>query len=185
MNVKGTALTTTREFVKTNFPEKYNEWINVLPPTTKAFYAASIDATKWYPLKDGYLAAIDCVIKTCYTGDVAKGADAIGRFSAEVALKGFYKVFLLVASPNFLIKRASKIFSTFYDPSEIGVTEQDSNHATLKIIRFEEIDKALEYRIAGWIIKALELANCKNPDYKFGKMLSKGDDSTEINFSWE
>ena len=184
MNVKGTALTTTRDFVKNNFSAKYTDWLNSLPPATKRFYSSSIDATKWYPLKEGYLAAIDHVIKNCFGGDIAKGAEAIGRFSAEVALKGFYKVFLLVASPNFLIKRASKIFSTFYEPSEIGVIEADSNHATLKIIKFDEIDMALEYRIAGWVIKALELANCKDPKYQFGKMLSKGDDSTEIKFSW-
>ncbi|MFO7659025.1 MAG: hypothetical protein R6W78_18345 [Bacteroidales bacterium] len=184
MNVKGTALTTTRDFVKKNFPDKYNEWLNCLPPKSKVFYSSSIDATKWYPLKESYLQAIECVINKFFNGDTAKGAEAIGRYSAEVALTGFYKVFLLIASPRFLMQRASKIFSTFYDPSEIVIVEEDSTHATIKIVKFDEIDLALEYRIAGWVKKAIEMANSKNPEYKFGKMLSKGDDCTEIKFGW-
>jgi hypothetical protein len=184
MNVKGTALTTTRDFVKTSFPEKFNDWLNSLPPDSKSFYASTLDATKWYPLKQGYLVPIKKVIDLCFGGNIVRGADAIGRYSADVALKGFYKVFLLVASPNYLIKRASKIFSTFYDPSEIDVIEQDTNHAILRIIKFEEIDMALEYRIAGWIKRALEMANCKEPSYEFNRMLSKGDEYTEIKFAW-
>jgi hypothetical protein len=184
MNVKGTALTTTRNFVKVNFPDKFNEWINSMPPESKGYYISSLDATKWYPLKEGYIIPINKVIDLCFEGNIKKGADEIGRFSADAALKGFYKVFLLVASPNFLIKRASKIFSTFYDPSEITVIEQDTNHAILKIIRFDEIDTALEYRIAGWIKRALELANCKEPYYEFESMLSKGDEHTGIKFGW-
>jgi hypothetical protein len=184
MNVKGTALTTTRDFVKINFPEKFKEWINSMPPDSKNHYTSTIDATRWYPLKEGYIVPIKKVIDLCFDGNIKKGADIIGRFSADTALKGIYKVFLLVASPNYLIKRASKIFSTYYDPSEISVIEQDTNHAVLKIIRFDEIDMALEYRIAGWIKRALELANCKEPYYEFGRMLSKGDEFTEIKFGW-
>jgi len=124
MNVQGTALTTTREFVKTGFPGKFNEWLDSLPPESKNLYASTLDATKWYPLKEGYSIPVKKVI------------------------------------------------------------EQDTNHAILKIMRFDEIDMALEYHIAGWIKRALELANCKEPYYEFGRMLSKGDDFTEIKFGW-
>jgi hypothetical protein len=135
-------------------------------------------------MKEGYLIPIKSVIDLFFAGNIPEGADAIGRYSADIALKGFYKVFLLVASPNYLINRASKIFSTFYDPSEISVIKQDSNHAVLQILKFDEIDMALEYRIAGWVKRALEMANCKEPYYEFGKRLSKGDDFTDIKFGW-
>lgn len=184
MNVKGTALTTTRDFVKTMFPGKFNEWLNSLPPVTKEFYTSTLDATRWYPLSDAYLVPINKVIDLCFEGNIPEGADTIGRYSADVALKGIYKVFLLVASPSYLIKRASKIFSTYYDPSEITVIEQDSRHAILRITKFDEIDLALEYRIAGWIKRALELANCREPFYEFGKRLSEGEEFTDIRFGW-
>ena len=109
----------------------------------------------------------------------------MGSWSAEVGLKGFYKVFLLIASPQFLLQRASKIFTTFYEPSEVEASIIGSNDAILRIIKFDDIDEAVEYRIAGWTRKALELANCREPSYVITKALSKGDDSTEIHFHWK
>ncbi len=184
MDVKGTGLTTTRDFIKINYPDKYNEWLKSLPDESKKFFNSSIDATEWYPVKEAYIIPVNNAIQLCFNGNIEKGADEIGRFSADMALKGFYKVFLLVTSPNYLIKRASKIFTTFYYPSEIQVVDAGSNSATLRIIKFEGINSAIEYRIAGWVKRALELTNYKNPVYAINKSLSKGDDYTDIVFSW-
>lgn len=184
MNVKGTALATTRDFVKSTFPAKYNEWLESLPGESKAFYSTGIDATKWYPLNESYLIPIRKVIELFYGGNEKKGGEEIGRFSANIALKGFYKVFLLVASPHYLMTRASKLFSTYYEPSEIVVILNENNSAIFRIIKFDEIDTALENRIAGWILRALELANCKDPSFKIVKSLTSGGESTDIEFSW-
>lgn len=185
MQVKGTALRTTRDFVKSRFPELFEKWINSLAPESKKIYSATIDATAWYPYREAYLLPVEKIMELCYRGDRKTGGDELGNWSAEVSLKGFYKVFLLIASPQFLLQRASKIFTTFYEPSEIEASITGSNDAILKIIKFENIDESIEYRIAGWIRKALELANCNSPRYEIKKFLSKGDDSTEIYFHWQ
>jgi len=185
MQVKGTALRTTRDFVKTNFPGSYNKWIDSLTPESKKLYSATLDATLWYPFKEGYSVPVGKIMEICFNKDVKTGGDQLGSWSAEVGLKGFYKVFLLIASPQFLLQRASKIFTTFYEPSEIEASIIGSNDAILRIIKFEDIDEAVEYRIAGWIRKALELANCSEPSYVIKKALSKGEDATEIHFHWK
>ncbi|NJK86082.1 MAG: hypothetical protein HC906_09085 [Bacteroidales bacterium] len=135
-------------------------------------------------MDESYIIPIRKVVEMFYQGDAKKGGEAIGNYSAELALKGFYKVFLLVASPNFLMNRASRMFSTFYEPSEIIVIANRPNTATLRIVKFEGIDTALEYRIAGWIKKALILANCKDPSFKIMKSMAKGDEYTDMEFSW-
>jgi hypothetical protein len=185
MEVKGTAIKTTRDFIKTKFPEQYNTWFNALPPGSKALYETALDATGWYPLNDAYIIPIHKVIEIFYNNDTKTGGEELGKYSAEIALKGFYKVFLLVASPTFLIQRASKIFTTFYQPSKIEVEVMNSNAAILKIMEFEGIDTALEFRIAGWILKALELANCREPAYEIKSSLAKGEPETDILFSWK
>ncbi len=185
MQVKGTALRTTRDFVKTNFPGAYDKWLNSLDPESKKLFASTIDATAWYPYKEGYSIPVGKIMEICYNNDKKKGADALGSWSAEIGLKGFYKVFLLIASPQFLLQRASKIFTTFYDPSNVEASIIGSNDAILRVTRFDGIDEAVEYRIAGWTRKALELANCREPSYVITKALSKGDDSTEIHFHWQ
>jgi hypothetical protein len=185
MQVKGTALRTTRDFVKTNFPDSYEKWLNALTPESKKLFSSTLDATSWYPYKEGYSIPVDKIMQVCFNNDIKTGGDQLGSWSADVGLKGFYKVFLLIASPQFLLQRASKIFTTFYEPSEIEASITGSNDAILRIVRFDEIDEAIEYRIAGWIKRALELANCHEPDYEIKKSMAKGDNTTEIYFHWK
>src|SRR4030042_4707169 len=99
MQVKGTALRTTRDFVKTNFPGSYDKWLNSLPPESKKLFLATLDATAWYPYKEGYSIPIGKIMEICYNSDCKTGGDRLGSWSAEIGLKGFYKVFLLIASP--------------------------------------------------------------------------------------
>lgn len=185
MQVKGTALRTTRDFVKSRFPELFDKWLNSLSSESKKIYGSTLDATAWYPYKEAYALPVEKIMELCYRGDRRTGGDELGSWSAEVSLKGFYKVFLLIASPQFLLQRASKIFTTFYEPSEIEASITGSNDAILKIIKFDNIDESIEYRIAGWTRKALELANCNAPRYEIRKFLSKGDAATEIYFHWQ
>jgi hypothetical protein len=185
MEVKGTAIKTTRDFVKAKFADKYNTWFHSLPPASQSLYESVLDATGWYPLDEAYIIPIKKVIELFFDNDARTGGEQLGRYSAEIALTGFYKVFLLIASPNYLMLRASKIFTTFYQPSKIEVETINSNSAVLKILDFNGIDTALEYRIAGWILKALELANCKEPSYQIKSAISKGDKETDIVFTWK
>lgn len=185
MQVKGTALRTTRDFVKVNFPDFYNKWLDALTPESKKLFSSTLDATSWYPYKEGYSIPVGRIMQICYNNDIKTGGDQLGSWSAEIGLKGFYKVFLLIASPQFLLQRASKIFTTFYEPSEIEASITGPNDAILRILRFDEIDEAIEYRIAGWIRKALELANCREPQYEIKRSMAKGDTATEIYFSWK
>jgi hypothetical protein len=185
MQVKGTALRTTRDFVKTVFPGSYDKWLDSLSPDSKRLFSSTIDATAWYPFKEGYSVPIGKIVDICFNHDRKTGGDQLGSWSAEVGLKGFYKVFLLIASPQFLLQRASKIFTTYYEPSEVEASIIGSNDAILRITKFEDIDEAVEYRIAGWTRKALELANCREPSYVIKKALSKGDNATEIHFHWQ
>jgi len=185
MEVKGTGLITTKNFVKTKFPEKFDLWFNSLPEVSKKFYEDVIDATKWYPIKESYLDPMDHIVKIFYNGNKAIGGDELGRYSAEVALTGVYKVFLLITSPTYLMKRGTKIFTTFYNPSELSVIEVSPTSAIVKISKFDELTETMEYRIAGWICRASEMANCKGIKYKIEKSLLRGDNSTEILYTWE
>lgn len=184
MEVKGTALKTTRDFIKTQFPDQYDKWLESLTPDSRKIYTSTLDATAWYPFQEGYLIPVKKIIELCYGEDIKTGGERLGSYSAETALKGFYKVFLLIASPQFLMQRASKIFTTFYNPSQVEAEIHGPYNAILRVIEFEGIDEAVEYRIAGWIRKALELANCREPEYEIRKSMAKGDAVTEIHFSW-
>jgi len=185
MQVKGTGIKTTKEFVKFHFADEYTNWINSLPIKSKKLYLVNTQFASWFPIQEAYIDPLDKIIELFYNGNHKEGANAIGRFSADYALKGIYKVFLLIASPQFLMKRASKIITTYYEPCEILISENGNKSIVLSIFKFDQINEALEYRIGAWCQRALELAHCKNVNYKIQKSLTKKDSVTEINFNWE
>jgi hypothetical protein len=186
MEIKGTAIKTTRDFVKSTFPTQYDTWIESLPDKTKALYASKlINMAGWYPMKDAYQIPMESLIQLFYDGNTKIGAETLGRFSADMALTGIYKLYLLVATPKYLMQRASTVFSTFYNPCEIVVTESGDKKVTMVISNFPEMTPSIEYRIAGWCIRALELCGCKNSQYTISLSLTKSNPCTEIVFSWE
>lgn len=184
MQVKGTGIKTTKEFVKTKFSNKYNQWLNALPTHSKKLYEDTLNVGQWFDADTAYYKPIDTIVKELYGNNAAKAGDELGRFSAELALKGIYKVFLLVATPQYLMKRAAQMMQAFYNPSEIEVSQTQKNQVTFIIKKFDNINVATEYRIAGWCTRALELCSCNNVNYKMAKQLSKGMNQTEIVFNW-
>jgi hypothetical protein len=107
-----------------------------------------------------------------------------GIFSAERALTGIYKIFVKAASPSFIIQRASRIFATYYQPCKMNVIENVDGHVLLEISEMTHSDVVIEYRIAGWIIRALEISGAVNVKIDFPKSIAKGDASTLVNINW-
>jgi hypothetical protein len=54
----------------------------------------------------------------------------------------------------------------------------------LHITKFEKPDSYVEYRIGGWMNKALEISGCKNVKTLITKDIAKGDKVTEYVMSW-
>jgi hypothetical protein len=65
------------------------------------------------------------------------------------------------------------------------VVSSNDNEIITHITKFEKPNSIVEYRIAGWKQKALELTHCKNVKVIITKSLTKGDNVTEFNMSWD
>lgn len=183
MAIKGSAVKSIREYVEKLHPHRFDEWIESLPQESKEIFTNPIDATRWYPID------IAAIIPTQFIGilifdSTEKGAWELGRYSAETALHGIYKVFVRVLNPAYLIQRASRILSTFYHPSKIEVIESSSKSVILHITEFDEPHIIIEKRIGGWIEKALEITRCKEISIELPKSMAKGDPITEYKISW-
>jgi len=184
MQTKGVGLISTREFVKSKFPKEYDAWVDSLPESSKVLYKDVISASKWYPFKEGFIVPMQHVADYFFHKNLHEAANQLGCFSAEYALKGIYKVFLLVASPSYLLKSASRIFSAYYNPSEITVLENKPNYIILKITNFQDITVSFEYRLGAWCQRAIELTNQKEVKYQILKSKAKGEKHTEIKIEW-
>jgi hypothetical protein len=185
MEIKGTAVIAIRDFVKTNYFDRYNEWLQSLPDNVRSIYAGIIDSSDWYPLGTGGLIPTKRTAEMFFDGDYKKGAWDAGRFSAQKALTGIYKIFVKASSPAYIIQRASRVFSTYYRPCEMAVVNRSEKSVVLEISNMTESDVVIEYRIAGWIQKALEISGATEIKIDIPQSISRNDEVTRMDIKWE
>jgi predicted RNA-binding protein YlqC (UPF0109 family) len=184
MEIKGTAIKTISDFVKERYAGEYANWIKALPPESLSI-VNSVRSSNWYPLKEGGIIPSETVGKLFFDNDPEKGAWELGRYSASVALKGVYKLYVKFSSPGHIISRAGRIITAYYTPSTLEVGERTSNSVQLLITEFSPASPIIEARIGGWIESALEVSGCTGIKVNIPKSLTKGDKATVIECQWE
>ncbi|HBH22064.1 MAG TPA: hypothetical protein DDY13_01440 [Cytophagales bacterium] len=185
MKAKGTVISSIHNFVKENFNGQYDQFKNALSQESKAIYNNAILATDWYDIHSGVIEPTKLIGKLYYNGDVKKAAWESGYYSAQSNLTGIYKVFVMVSTPQFMMARASKILKSFYDPTLIVVFDKGDKFMELHITEFGYPNEVLEWRIQGWMQKALEICGCKNLDIKITKSMARKDAITAFKINWE
>jgi hypothetical protein len=183
MEIKGSAVKSLTDFIKKFHPERYTEWINSLPEDSKKIFSGPVLPSNWYPLQEAIVIPTE-KLGTLINQDSNKGAWECGRYSAEISLTGIYKFFIKAASPFFIIDRAGKVFTTYYQPSDMKVTSKGDDFVVLQITRFDEPSDLIEHRIAGWIEKAMEIHGVSFVTVNINKSLAKGDEVTEFYVKW-
>ncbi len=151
MQIKGTAVKSTGIFVKENYPDRYEEWLASLKDEVKASFVDGVLAGGWFSLEDYVLEPTRKVGELFFNGDIEKGAYEIGKSSAIFALKGIYKIFVKVASVDFVLKRSTSIFSTYYSGGKFEVIDNDGKRVQFLCTGFDESEKLIFNRIAGWL----------------------------------
>ena len=185
VEVSGLAVATIPLFIKDRFGEKgFERWLSKLEPEIQEIYKGVISVNKWFDIKKVFIKPTEMLCDIFYKGDI-KAAWEFGRFSADYGLKGVLKVFVKLASVNYFINRASVVIPNYYTPMSMDVITNEKGYAVLQIPHFPGIHKIVEYRIGGWMERALEITgNTKDLDVKITKSLADGDDCTEFEVKW-
>ena len=183
MEIKGVSIKSTSEFVKEKFPNKYDIWINTLPEESKKIFTGLVMPTAWYPLKEAFIIPIEKIGELFY--DSAKiAAEKSGRYSAEKSLKGIYKIFVKVASPQYVIKRGSNVFSSYYKPARIKASSTSKKSAKVTIYNFSKEEEVIISRVAGWIQRAAEITGESNVRTQISQTSENGDPTYFIDVNW-
>jgi hypothetical protein len=183
MEIKGSAVKSIPDYLKKFHPEKYSIWMDVLPEKSKKIFTGPVLPSAWYSLQDAAIVPTEALGKILFN-DAEKGAWQCGRFSAESALTGIYKFFIKAASPSFIVDRAGRILSTFYQPCKMDVVEKGNDYAILNITHFEEPSSLVESRIGGWMERAIEIHGVSFVTVTIEKSLTRGDPYTEFVVKW-
>lgn len=185
MEIKGVALIPTREYVRRNFEERYSEWLAGLSFDARNIVANAV-SSNWYPLQEGMIEPTQKICELFHNGK-EEGAWLVGRFSADHALNakmGLHRVFVKFGSPNAIVSKGSSIFSRYYRPSRLMVVENDRNGCVIHIVEFEEPNRLVEFRIGGWMERAIEVSGKTVTKAKITRSLTRGDPVTEYVLEW-
>ncbi len=185
MEVKGEALLSIPLFILKKFGrESFDRWFSTLSPEAREIYKSPINKTDWFPLRTALVEPTQALCDVLFNKS-ARGAWECGRYSAEYGLKGIYKVLVKMSSPQILIKKAGPILMNYYRPSNIEVTSDDSTHVVVRITEFPEMSRVVEYRIAGWMERAIEICGSMNVTVNITKSLTNRDPYSEFSISWK
>jgi hypothetical protein len=185
VEVKGTALVVVPLFIrKIQQDTGLQKWLNTLSDDARALFSGSISVNLWYDYQKYLVLPTQKMCDLFYAGSI-QGAAELGTFSAEYALRGFYKVFVKIGTPEFILKKGIRILPTYYHPSEIEIPVITPGRAVVQIKEFPEMHAVVEQRIIGWIKKALEISGAKNVVIEITDSLLKNNPLTEFIITWK
>lgn len=179
---KGVVYCAARDYVrKTHGDDALDACLAELPHAQR-LEAESAVPIGWYPL-DLVVDFLGSVDKVCGTGDGAECA-AIGRFSADWALNMFHRMFLRFKSPHWMLEKAPKMWTTYYDSGLWTVLPHTERTMGCQLREFGTANPVMCHRLMGWLQRAGELTGAPDVVVEHPKCRSRGDDCCEFHGSW-
>ena len=183
MEVKGVAVKSIIGYIMDNHKSDYLVWTKSLSNDTQKILK-SVVTSGWYEVEASLVEPTVKFSRMFFDGQLNKAAWELGRYSAEKALKGIYKIYVRASSPSHLIYRATRIMNAYYRPTELQVRNRKQNSVEFVFKCFDAPSSIVEARIGGWVEKALEISGCKNVKVSVIKKASIIDLTTNYLCEW-
>ena len=160
-------------------------WLELISPQARKIYSSEIDKEAWFPLKEALSEPMANIAQLFYDWDLKAASWEFGRLSAEVRFRGVLKLLVKIPSPSSLINKAGEFMASYYRPSTIYVPVSEAKFCVVRITQFPELDKSIEYRICGWMQRALEISGCKEVKVDIVKSLTNFQLLSEYELRWK
>jgi hypothetical protein len=183
-NVKGTAIVAALRFFRERFGE--DGLASILADLDGADRAVLADGglvSVWYP--------VATLLRLMRAAEARFGSRLIhlyrhmGRASADYGLTTVYKIFFKVGSPQFIIARGSRVFSSYYSQGRLEVVESKAGHAAVDLLDFPDGAPEFCERIRGWMERTMELAGAKSLKSQHSRCVHRGDTVCRFEGFWE
>jgi len=185
VEIKGSVLSDSISSVKKRSGDQaFNKILALLSNDTKKIFESSeILFTNWYPL-DAFTEFLAADLKITANGDekvLIERSEAL----IEKQLRGIYKIFVRIGSPDFLISRISNTQASYFRGVKVEGNMMEKGRARIKYIGFEKHHRLMEYAIIGFYKKALEISGAKNINYMIIDPIEDGKGFCEIEITWD
>jgi hypothetical protein len=182
--VKGTAVRASVAFLKERLGEEgWKGLLAALPEEDREIVGGPVLQSSWYEVSLLYR-LMDAARPRVAAPPGKSMAWEMGRYSAEYGLKTIYRIFFKVADPHFIIRKASQVFSNYYDCGKMENVVSDPHSAILRLSGFDQPRADFCDRVQGWMERTLELSGGKAVAMSHPKCLARGDDCCEYKGRW-
>ena len=182
--IKGTAMKSTVAFLQDRLgKDGYAKLLQSLPPEYASLLSASILQSEWYE----FSMMIKLVEEAARVIPATPGrtlAWDLGRHSAEYGLSTVYKVFFKMTDLNFILKRASTLFPSYYDSGALTIVENTPHAASARVVGFNQPCELFCGRLQGWIERTVELTGSKRVSVTHPTCALRGGPHCEFRAAW-
>jgi hypothetical protein len=183
VQIKGSAIKETIDQIKSRAGEEaFQKILGLVDEETRKVCAGEVFSSTWYPL-DLFTRFLEIEIKVLADGKeemVTRGSEAV----IERQLRGIYKAFVKLGSPEFVIKRIAAVHATYFQGVPIEVQLQGNNKALVKYTGFEKQHRIMGFAIVGFFKKALEISGAKDVVIYFSIPIEEGKAYSELSIAW-
>jgi hypothetical protein len=181
--VKGTAIQSSLRYVRERFGEEALQAVLAALPAADSADLSGALASSWCSM-ESLLRFMQEAKRQLgpREPDVLRN---MGRASCDYGVTGVYKVFFRVGSPEFIIGRATRVFSSYYDTGRIAVVESRDGRAVVEVTGLEGSTPEFCERIYGWMSRTLELAGAKGLKSAHSLCVHRGDPVCRFEGDWE
>jgi hypothetical protein len=183
VQIKGSAIKETIEQIKSRAGEDaFQKILGELDNETRKVCETAIFSSSWYSL-DLFTRFLEVEIRVLAGGNeemVTRGSEAV----IERQLRGIYKAFVKLGSPEFVIKRIAAVHATYFQGVPIEVQFQGDKRALVKYTGFEKQHRIMGFAIVGFFKKALEISGAKDVAIYFPTPIEVGKGYAELSIAW-
>ena len=98
---------------------------------------------------------------------VTEGLKRLGYATALNDMGGTYKIFLRLATPEFVIRQSAKIWKTYHDAGSASIEPMGAKSVRFLLREYPDLPKNFLNVISGYTKDLLELVNVKNPKIQY------------------
>ena len=183
VQIKGSAIQETINQIKRRAGEDaFQKILGLLDEEARKVCEGEIFASTWYSL-DLFTRFLEIEIRVLAGGNeemVTRGSEAV----IERQLRGIYKAFVKLGSPEFVIKRIAAVHATYFQGVPIEVQLHGRGKALIKYTGFEKQHRIMGFAIIGFFKKALEISGAKDLAIHFTIPIEEGKGFSELSISW-
>jgi hypothetical protein len=180
--IKGMAVRDTLQSILARLGrEGFDALLEAAGEEARALCAAPVNLSAWYPL-DAYASLLEAEVRQ--EGGDPNGLMARAEKVIEKQLSGVYRVFVLLTSPESLVKRISAAHGTYFRGVGIEVLACEKGRAAVRYTGFTNRHQVMEHVIVSFYRKALQLAGAQDVRARVTRSVSLGGGVSEVEMTW-